>query len=201
MPRNLPPIAPRASNARSDITSADAQQSETRNLTVRPNEEGYEQALAALAADKRRFLVAHHPIKDALHLALQQPAGVLLQRYAGVMRTFQEAQGAAAPSDDPGERSAGTAAELDDRPAIIAYTETLVAKAILGDTASQALVSDRIEGKPGLRKADLDAETAAQRERVRDVIGVLVEQMVERRAGTGDAARVIEGEATEDDLS
>lgn len=198
MPRNLPPIAPRAPNAPTIDAPTPAQQNQSHNLTLRPDEEGYEQALAALAADKRRFLVAHHPIKDALHMALQQPAGVLLDRYARMMaaRAIQ-----AQPSDDPGERNAGTAEESDPRPAIIAFTETLVAKAVLGDTVSIALVSDRIEGKPGLRKADLDAETAAQRERVRDVIGVLVEQMVERRASTGDTARVIDAETVEDDLS
>jgi len=201
VPRNLPPIAPRAPNAPADAAPLQLEHNETRNLSARPNEEGYAEQLAALAADRRRFLVAHHPIKDALHMALQQPAGVLLQRYARTMRTFQDAQGAALASDDPGERNAGTAAELDDRPAIVAYTETLVAKAVLGDTVSIALVSDRIEGKPGLRKADLDAETAAQRERVRDVIGVLVEQMVERRTARGDAARVIDAETVEEDLS
>lgn len=197
MPPRYPAIAPRAPNS---PPSQPSRIEEFDNLDARPSDaDAYGQQLAALAADRRRFLVAHHPIKDALHLALQQPAGALLARYAATLRTFSEAQGAAQPSDEPGERQAGTAAELDDRPAIVAYTETLVAKAVLGDTAAIALVSDRIEGKPGLRKADLDAETAAQRERVRDTIGLLVEAMVERRAGRGDDARVIDGETTVDD--
>lgn len=197
MPRNLPPIAPRGPNSGPQQS---AQQLETRNLDVPSSAEGYEAQLAALQADKTRYLVANHPIKDALNIALQQPAGVLLQRYGRTLSAFRDAQAAGLVSDDPTERSVGTAEDVDDRPAIVAFTETLVAKAVLGDTVSIALVSDRVEGKPGLRKADLDAETAAQRARVRDVIGVLVEQMVERRAGRGDGARVIDAEEVDDDI-
>ena len=194
MPPRYPPIAPRAPVDRQSHTP---RIEHFGNLDVRPNQDGYGAQLAALAADKRRFLDAHHPIKDALHMALQQPAGALLARYRRVLEAYAAAS--AQPSDEPGERQAGTASDLDDRPAIVAYTETLVAKAILGDGVAAAMISDRIEGKPGLRKADLDAETQAQRERVRDVIGVLVEQMVERRRGQGDEASVIDAEVTTDE--
>lgn len=196
MPRNLPPIAPRGPN--SEPQSA-RRIEHFDNLDAQPSTDAdaYGQQLEVLAADRRRFLVAHHPIKDALHMALQQPAGVLLDRYARMVIRHHTAH--AEPSDEPDERQSGTAADIDDRPAIVAYTETMVAKAILGDSVCMAMVSDRIEGKPGLRKADLDAETAAQRERVRDVIGVLVSEMVERRA-QGDGARVIDAEATADDV-
>ena len=198
MPPRYPAIAPRAPNS---PPSQPTRIEDLDNLDARPSSDAdaYSQQLAVLAADRRRFLVAHHPIKDALHLALQQPAGVLLQRYARTMRSHAAMIEAPMPSDDPGERDAGTAAELDYRPAIVAYTETLVAKAILGDTAASAMVSDRIEGKPGLRKADLDAETQAQRERVRNTIEMLVETMVERRAGRGDDARIIDAETSVDD--
>lgn len=189
MPARYPPIAPRGPVNASTVP---ARVEDLHNLDARPDTSDYAQQLALLEADKRRFLEAHHPIKDALNIALQQPAGVLLARYQRALRAF--GQHAAEPSDEPGERQAGTSSEADDRPAIIAYTETMVAKAILGDTSAMSLVSDRIEGKPGLRKADLDAETNAQRERVRNVIGVLVEAMVDRRAGRGDDATVIEGE-------
>lgn len=200
MPPRYPPIAPRGPNAPSTPETQTPRIEHFDNLDARPSDaDAYSQQLAALRADRRRFLTAHHPIRDALHMALQQPAGVLLARYAATLRAFQDAQSAALPSDDPDERNAGTAADVDDRPAIVAYTETMVAKALLGDLSAAALVSDRIEGKPGLRKADLDAETAAQRERVRNVIGVLVEQMVERRAANGETARVIDGEASADE--
>ena len=196
MPARYPPIAPRGPNNVETSAQSPARIEDLNNLETRPDDGEYIAQLAALAADKRRVLVAHHPIKDALNMALQQPAGVLLQRYAATLRAFQEAQGAALPSDEPGETQAGIAADVDTRPAIVAFTETQVAKALLGDLQAAALISDRIEGKAGLRKADLDAETQAQRTRIRGVITDLVETMVERRAGR---ATIIEGEATTDD--
>lgn len=193
MPPRYPPIAPRAPTSATPepalASSQPARIEDFSNLDVVPGEDGYAAQLDALARDRRRFLSAHHPIKDALHMALQQPAGALLQRYADTLRAFTEAQQNPG-SDDPTEPSPFT----DTRPAIVAYTETMVAKALLGDLQASALIGDRIEGKPGLRKADLDAETAAQRERVRSVIGALVESMVERR---GDNARVIDAQDIE----
>lgn len=198
MPARYPPIAPRGPNSAPNTPQTPARIEDLNNLESRPDEGDYIAQLQALAADRRRFLTAHHPIKDALNMALQQPAGILLQRYAATLRAFQEAHNAALPSDETtdGETQAGTAIDIDTRPAIVAFTETQVAKALLGDLQAAALISDRIEGKPGLRKADLDAETQAQRTRIRGVITDLVETMVERRAGR---ATVIEGEATSDD--
>ncbi len=180
MPPRYPPIAPRAAEPPSQPANGQRRIEHFDNLNASPESEGYEAQLATLQRDHRRFLTAGHPIKDALHLALQQPAGALLQRYAGVMRAYHAAAAAALPSDDPTERSAGTADEADMRPAIVAYTETMVAKAILGDLQASALISDRIEGKAGLRRADMDAETEAQRVRVRGVIADLVTDMVAR---------------------
>jgi hypothetical protein len=175
-----------------------ATRDDIQNLSAQPSDDGYAQQLAALAADKRRFLAAHHPIRDALNMALQQPAGVLLQRYADTLRAQRDALASAPDSDDPTERPAS--ADLDTRPAIVAFTETQVAKAILGDLQAAALVSDRVEGKAGLRKADLDAETEAQRQRVRNVIGALVEDMVERRTGRGPTieATIVDDTDTQD---
>lgn len=199
MPRHLPPIAPRAPNSPERPADVPVRVEHFDNLEVQPGEDGYIAQLAALAADKRRFLTAHHPIKDALHMALQQPAGALLARMAKTGEGFRAAiqRGAPEPSDEPGETQAGTLEDLDTRPAIVAFTETMVAKAILGDLTAASLVADRVEGKPGLRKADVDAETAAQRERVRSVVGMLVEDMVERRErDRGHGTTVIDGEAT-----
>lgn len=192
MPPRYPPIAPRAPSSPPAAQSQPPRIESFDNLSVTPADDGYAAQLDALARDKRRFLTAHHPIRDALQMALQQPAGVLLQRYADTLRAFTEAQRAPG-SDDPTEPSPFT----DTRPAIVAFTETMVAKALLGDLQASALVSDRIEGKAGLRKADQDAETQAQRERVRSVIGALVESMVESRA---DRARTIDATATAQDV-
>lgn len=197
MPARYPPIAPRAPNA---PRREPLRLEQTINPDVLPAPSPYLVQLDALIADKRRFLEAHHPIKDALNIALQQPAGVLLQRFALTLARYRDAASAPLPSDDPGERQAGTASEIDDRPAIVAYAETLAAKAILGDTSAMGLLGDRIEGKPGLRKADLDAETLAQRERVRDTISTLVEEMVERRR-TGGAAVIIDADTLTEEIT
>jgi hypothetical protein len=198
MPANYPPIAPRGPNARPTASTTPAQSTDLRNLDALPDEAGYRSALAALQADRRRYLEAAHPVKDALNIALQQPAGVLLARYAKVIRAIQDAQNAALESDEPGERQAGTAADVDDRPAIVAFTETMVAKAIMGDSAAMAMVADRVEGKPGLRRADETAETIAARERTRLIVGELVRDMVERRL-PGDSARVVDATLADDE--
>lgn len=195
MPARYPPIAP--GRAEPPVSTASRAELQTpriehlNNLHALPDEEGYAQQLAVLAADKRRFLDAAHPIKDALNLALQQPAGVLLKRYAETLDAFRKATQAAPDSDDPTERP--LSADLDQRPAIIAFTETQVAKALLGDLQAAALISDRVEGKPGQRRGDVDAETEAQRTRMRLTITQLVEDMVERRSG----ARAVDVEVIE----
>lgn len=199
MPPRYPAIAPRGPNAPPAPRNDAARVEDFNNLDARPDDEGYEAQLAALAADKRRFLAVGHPIKDALNMALQQPAGVLIQRYANVQRAYRDALAAPADSDDPTERPQSV--DLDDRPAIVAYTETQVAKALLGDLSAAALIADRVEGKTGLRRADVDAETEAQRTRIRGVISELVGDMVERRRRPADYAEpvdvdVVEGEGT-----
>lgn len=181
MPPRYPPIAPRAPTAPTQRVDTPTRIDEINNLEARPDSDGYVAQLAALARDHRRFLSVGHPIKDALNMALQQPAGALLARYAAVVRAYQSAAAAPQAADEPGERQLGTAAEADARPAIVAFTETMVAKAILGDLQAGALIADRTEGKAGLRRADVDAETEAQRQRVRAVIGELVRGMVDRR--------------------
>lgn len=191
MPRRLPPIAPPGPvNAPLQVNTQPVRIEHLNNLDALPDEEGYGAQLALLQADKRRFLDAAHPIKDALNLALQQPAGVLLQRYAATLAAFQQANAAGPDSDDPTERP--LSADIDQRPAIVAFTETQVAKAILGDMTAMALVSDRVEGKAGQRRGDVDAESEAQRARMRGVINQLVTDMVERRAGRAVDVEVIE---------
>lgn len=190
MPPRYPAIAPRGPNAAPAAPTPPSRIEDFNNLDALPDVEGYEAQLAALAANKRRFLSAAHPIKDALNMALQQPAGVLIQRYADVLRAHREALAGSQDSDDPTERPMSQ--DIDQRPAIVAFTETQVAKALLGDLSAAALIADRVEGKTGLRKADVDAETEAQRHRIRGVISELVGDMVERRRTRADRAEPVD---------
>lgn len=197
MPARYPAIAPRGpSTASTQAAPTSRPSDDLHNLDALPDSDGYGAQLALLQADKRRFLDAGHPIKDALNLALQQPAGVLLKRYASVLRAFHEAQASAPDSDDPTERAMST--ELDDRPAIVAFTETQVAKALLGDLQAAALIADRVEGKAGARRGDMDAESEAQRMRMRLTISQLVGDMVERRTTRADRAEPVDVDVVDD---
>ncbi len=196
MPPRYPAIAPRGPNAPTGPREPPPRIEDFNNLDARPDDEGYEAQLAVLRADHRRFLSVGHPIKDALNLALQQPAGVLIQRYAKLTMAYRDALNAPDDSDDPTERPQSV--ELDDRPAIIAFTETQVAKALLGDLSAAALIADRVEGKTGLRKADVDAETEQQRVRIRGVISELVGSMVEQRRTRAERAEPVDVDVVDD---
>jgi len=198
MPPRYPAIAPRGPNAPPAAPETPAHAEQNNNLeSLDDGVEGYAAQLAALAADKTRFLTVGHPLKDALNMALQQPAGVLLQRYAGLLKAQRDAMAAPPDSDDPTERALSQ--DIDSRPAIVALAETQVAKAVLGDLSAASLIADRVEGKTGLRKADVDAETEQQRHRIRGVISELVGDMVERRRTRADRAEPIDVDVVEGD--
>lgn len=194
MPPRYPPIAPRAPST-PDRPRDDTPTS--REIVSQELQTFERDRLARLEAEPVGFLDTHHPMRDALAIALQKPAGELLRRHAQRRKAYDEALNAAPDSDDPGER--GVALTNDDGlTAIMAMAETQVAQAVLGDVKSFKEVAERIEGKAGLRKADLDAETIAQRERMRSTIEELVNGMAERaeRRARGDDAVVIDADET-----
>lgn len=201
MTAKYPPIAPRGPNAAGP--SGNAQQSseiipQQLQAADVSDEAGQLARLLALEAAPAGFVDAHHPVRDAVTLALQKPAGELIKRYAQRQRALKEAMGTVSDSDDPGEP--GVALVDDDgRPAIVAMAETQVAMALLGDAKAFNAVADRVEGKAGLRKADLDAETLAQRQRVRGTIEEIVREMSERRRGLAADARVIDVDVAPND--
>ena len=190
MPATYPPIAPRGpnSNARPVIEPQPREivshglQSESGDTLAR---------LAALEASPESFADAHHPVRDAVTIALLKPAGELIKRHVARQRAVQEALQAPLDSDDPTEPPMALVND-DHAPAWLAMAETMVAKALLGDVKAFTTVADRIEGKAGLRKADLDAETAAQRERVRGTIEELVRSMGDRRRAAAEEAQPVD---------
>lgn len=191
MPAVYPPIAPRGPNALTGRTDA-PQVSENNNAQLQPVDvAGQGARLAVLEATPEAFADAHHPVRDALTIAMLKPAGELIKRHAARQRMMREAMAAPLDSDDPTERPM-TLVNDDGLPAILAMAETQVALALLGDAKAFAGLADRIEGKAGLRKADLDAETEAQRQRVRGTIEELVREMSERRRALSDDARPVD---------
>lgn len=191
MPAVYPPIAPRGPNALTEQTSP-ADLSDSFNVSVQADDAAGQGArLAALEAVPAAFADAHHPIRDAVTIALLKPAGALIKRHAARQQMMREAMAAPLDSDDPTEQPM-TLASDDGLPAILAMAETQVAMALLGDAKAFAAIADRVEGKAGLRKADLDAETEAQRRRVRGTIEELVREMGERRRVASDTARPVD---------
>lgn len=189
MPARYPPIAPRGPNA--PDSPADMPQSSdslSQELQAAADQTA---RLAALEARPATFVDAHHPIRDAVTIALLKPSGELIKRYAARQRLVKEALAAPLDSDDPDERPIPLASD-DGLPAILAMAETQVAMALLGDAKAFAAVADRVEGKAGLRKADLDAQTLAERERVNATINTIVRTMAEQRRMSIEDATIID---------
>jgi hypothetical protein len=156
------------------------------NITpeLRPAPDGGQlERLATLENAPETVMDAHHPVRDATAIALLKPAGDLIGRYAARQRAHAA------------EMAGEAVVSRETMPAILAMAETQVALALLGDAKAYAAIADRVEGKAGLRKADVDAETEAQRQRVRLTIEELVRDMGERRARTIDG-EVVSRETT-----
>jgi len=198
MPANYPPIAPRGPSAATrDRTANEPSESLTQELQT-AGDAGQAARLALLESDPASFVDAHHPVRDALTIALLKPAADLIKRHTARQRLAMAAAAAPLDSDDPTERPM-TLAPDDGLTGLQAMAETHVVLAIQGDVKAFNAIADRVEGKAGLRKADLDAETAAQRERVRGTIEELVREMTERRRIQSDGARVIDATIVDDE--
>ena len=137
------------------------------------------QDVALLEEDARRFLVRERPATDAIVLALLKPRNVILRRYRETLAAMdQAALGPALAFTDP----TGRVFEGDGVSAAVALGETIVAKAILGDTAAAQLVVDRIEGKAGQRKGDDDGayeKRAEMMKNLEDAVRLLNSKPVE----------------------
>lgn len=120
-------------------------------------------ALRALQANHKRFLTHHQPITASLQLAS--------------MRTLEELEARATSTSVP---------------AIIAIGEAMMRKAATGDVQAFNAVAERLEGKPGNRRGDIDPEAENRRADMAVVIEAAVRGLTDNKR-----ARVVEGEATE----
>ena len=109
--------------------------------------------------DWRALASMRHPARVAIWLALLRQDGELVRREAEFMA-------------DP---AAG------ERPAILAFAEALVLRAIRGDNYAAALVKDRIEGKAGLRQGDEAESNAARRIGVISALAEAIEAMTDHK--------------------
>jgi len=145
-----------------------------------------------LEIDAKQALMRDQPATDVIWLALMKPRLTILRRYREMLRRVEE------EDPDAGQQLMGADGrallgslgalvrpELDVS-ALVAIGETLVAKAILGDSASTAMLLERIEGKPGARRNDVDPEQLERRQEILETIETTVRRMSER---PGDRAR------------
>jgi hypothetical protein len=130
--------------------------------------------LALLEEDARRYVVRDRPATDALWVALLKPRDVILREARVIHQRWGDL--------DPGAPLGRLEAVLGGPAAIQCIATAVVAKAMMGDTASQAQVFDRIEGRPAQRKLD---ETEAAESRATMIAGIegLVREMNRHRPG------------------
>lgn len=178
MPRRLPPIAPPAPSGR-PVASPDAPiQNHNHNPLVVADED--HARLVALDQDPRRFLTEPNPFSRAIWLSLQRTPADVLARDVATKREAMAAEQLPPQSDEPGEAPVLPSFTGPPRSALIAVADALVASALRGSHAAQMQIANRIEGSPGIRRADIDPEAQANRERVRATIEMIVRDMAER---------------------
>ena len=82
--------------------------------------------------------------------------------------------------------------------AIHAIAEAQVRKALRGDTAAFQAIVDRIEGKPGMRKGEVDEATDRHQVTVQATIEGVVEALTNRRLGREVEPTLIEAQDVDD---
>jgi hypothetical protein len=145
-----------------------------------------------LEIDAKQALTRDQPATDAIWLALLKPRSTILRRYREMLRQMEEDDPDAAQSlrGADGLALLGPLGQLvrpdPDVSALVAIGETLVAKAIMGDNTSTAMLLERIEGKPGSRKNDIDPEQIERSQEILQAVEMTVRAFSER---PGDKAK------------
>jgi hypothetical protein len=112
--------------------------------------------------DWRALAAMRHPVKVALWLAMLRPTEELEAR-----------------AQDSTERLAD--GETRSIPAIVRWAEAAVLKGLQGDMSAWGMVADRIEGKVGTRKDDVDPEDERRRGDIQAVIEAVVVGLTNNR--------------------
>jgi hypothetical protein len=107
---------------------------------------------------------------------------VVLERHAATIKALLEAREPDMPSDDPGERGPRRAPNGMPVTALQAIADAQVVRAMQGDGPAFAQIADRIEGKAGQRRGDIDPAEQAAREETRRAIESVVRHMADTAA-------------------
>ena len=191
MPRNLPPIAPPAPvDAAPNEPTRDAPAT-PRQVVSAPVVSALEQRVADMRRDPRVAMVAPNPMTVALWTALEDDPATVAQRHAATLRALQDAA-AVTPSYDPSAAPPRMLWPGMPRSALQAIADAQVVKAMQGDAQAAASIADRIEGKVGNRRGDVDPEAEARRDEIRRSIESVVRHMAQRATGEGAEPVVID---------
>ena len=156
--------------------------------------------LQALELDAGRMIVRDRPGSDALFIALLKPRNFILRRYREALEAMEPDEAETLRRASVGLLSAAGGALVgplgrlmdpadDGPPALISVAEAAVAKAILGDSAMIEGIWNRIEGRVGTRKEDVDADMVNRRGEMILAIETTLKALQEK---PGDTATVVE---------
>lgn len=136
--------------------------------TTRPKIDATDERLKQLRREHVRFLERMNPMTDALWLALLRDGRDVLAD-AAEMERFANAVGTSEVVNAP------------EGPAIVAIATRLAASAIRGDNSAIAQIAERIEGKAGLRRGDVDPNDPLVARKSQEIIDAVTRQLTAAR--------------------
>lgn len=156
--------------------------------TERAKVDPTDRRIALMRGEHQRFLEMHSPVTAALQLAALSPAKEVIFKAAQLRRAMAAANGTAIGEYIPPEE-----------PALVLMGYALFEKALQGDTSAITQISDRLEGKPGLRKGDEAEDDPAKRKQQAAIAEAVTRALVEARlAKPGETATVVDAEVVEE---
>lgn len=138
--------------------------------TERPKIDATDERIKQMRREHGKFLERINPFTDALWLALLRPeADVLFDAEMSLRFERAIAAGSTQVVDTP------------SRPSIVALASRLVASALRGDNAAITQIAERIEGKAGLRRGDIDPDDPARERQTRSIVESTVRALTDKR--------------------
>lgn len=133
-----------------------------------------DRVLKASMNDHKKFLEMHNPATEALKFVLLRNASDVLYD-AEMMRRYLQ-------SISMGQRRSGDGViDAPHRPSIVVLAEQLVAQGLRGDATAASQIFDRIEGRAGLRRDDVDPADPQRQRQSREIVEGVVRAMTARR--------------------
>lgn len=133
-----------------------------------------DRVLKASMNDHKKFLDMNNPATEALKFVLLRNASDVLYD-AEMMRRYLQ-------SISMGQRRAGDGViDAPHRPSLVVLAEQLVAQGLRGDATAASAIFDRIEGKTGLRRDDVDPADPQRQRQSREIVEGVVRAMTARR--------------------